>query len=171
MASLLAEGALGRLRRVESRRYNNGVVLSDTRVHWDLACHDLSILNCLLPDRALDIAACRASHELCGEPSAVSLRLSYPGPCPAYIHVNWIAGEKRRRFVVEGSEGVLVFDDLEPERKMQVRYTGAHDAFVPAIASTKPLRSPVEDFLDCICTGREPKSGGSLGPRTWPRRP
>ncbi len=163
VADLLEQGVLGSLVRLESWRHNDGVVIPGVPVHWDLACHDLSILSLLLPDADVDIAARRTSPDSPVNPTAISLRLHYPGLCLADIHVNWTAGQKQRRLVIEGTKGVLVYDDLEPEGKVQIRYAGARDPFVPALASTEPLRASVEDFLDCIRTGRRPASDGAAG--------
>ena len=122
-ARLIAEGAIGLPTQVTSQRFNTGGIRYDAPIHWDLASHDLAILDYLFPALPESVSANFGS---CGH--AVDLLLRFPIGMEARISVSWVADAKRRIFEVQGTRGSLRIDDLQPRRKL--RYFEADPAIV-----------------------------------------
>jgi len=164
LRGLLANGVAGQLRHIESWRLNPGHARADAGVHWDLASHDLSILDYLLADEPVAVAAKRVSGA--GRPlHALDLRLAYTGSLAAEIHVSWVAPSKCRRIVIAGSAGTIVYDDLERTGKLRIHGARDQGDAVSVHDTTEPLFNVVGHFVDCIASGRRPQSDGGMGAR------
>src|SRR5437588_1125631 len=117
---LVDKGSLGRLYYYDSVRVNLGLFQHDVNVLWDLAVHDLSVMDYVLPDRPCAVAATGLSH-VPGEPEDIAyLTLFFESQTIAHFHVNWLAPVKVRRTLIGGSRKMVVFDDLEPTEKVKV---------------------------------------------------
>jgi predicted dehydrogenase len=176
---LLTTGALGKPCYYDSVRLSLGRVRSDVNVLWDLAAHDLSIVDHLLSASPAGVLATGVALAP-GEPEHMAyLTLLFPGAFMAHVHASWLSPVKTRRMVIGGSRGSVVYDDLEPIDKVKVyehqvaNGSGARDAvphrlgemWLPRLATREPLRAAVEHFADCIAGGRRPISDGAAGLR------
>src|SRR5690606_35041328 len=113
MRELVSDG-LGDIYYYDSVRVNLGLFQHDVSVLWDLAVHDLSIMDYVLPQRPVAVSATGVSH-VAGEPENIAyLNLFFASNLIAHIHVNWLAPVKVRRTLIGGSRKMIVYDDLEP---------------------------------------------------------
>ena len=104
----------------DSVRVNLGLFQHDVSVIWDLAVHDLSIMDYVLPAQPVAVSATGMSH-VAGEPENIAyLNLFFENNLIAHIHVNWLAPVKVRRTLIGGSRKMIVYDDLEPSEKIKV---------------------------------------------------
>jgi predicted dehydrogenase len=180
--SLVDRGDLGRLYYYDSVRVNLGLVQHDVNVLWDLAVHDLSIMDYVLGEQPRAVAATGASH-IPGHPVNMAyLTCLFDYDLLAHHHVNWLAPVKVRRTLIGGDLQMIVYDDLEPSEKVKVYDKGitlnrpervyeslvgyrTGDMWAPRISLTEGLRVEAQHFLDCIRTGRRPLSDGESGLR------
>jgi predicted dehydrogenase len=117
---LVDSGQLGQIYYYESVRINLGLFQNDVNVIWDLAVHDLSILNYVLPWRPVAVSATGMSH-VSGEAENIAyLTLFFEDRLIAHFHVNWLAPVKIRRTVVGGSRKMILYDDVEGSEKIKV---------------------------------------------------
>jgi len=167
----------------DSVRVNLGLFQHDVNVLWDLAVHDLSILDHVLPARPRAVSATGMRHVL-GQPENIAyLTLFFDGRLIAHLHVNWLAPVKIRRTLIGGSKQMIVYDDLEPSEKIKVYDKGvtlnesnggvyqllvgyrAGDMYAPQVDTTEALRTELTHFVECIEGGRRPLSDGPSGLR------
>lgn len=169
--NLIRSGELGRIRYVYSNRTNLGPFRSDVNAFWDLASHDLSILNHWLDAEPVSVTArgeCYLSDDV---EDVVLASYAYPGQVMASVHASWLNPRKVREITVVGEHKMVVWSDMdlnEPIRiynksvgverapvysdsfgsfRMQV-HTG--DVVIPHIAGAEPLASECGHFVDCI---------------------
>jgi len=162
----LQQGSLGRIREYRSQRYNVEGSRHDVDVLWDLAAHDLAILEDLFPGGAEAIRVGEAGSAPAGAskgpPSRAALSVHFPGPLIARVRVDWAAGEKQRRIEIAGTKAGLVFDDLRPQKLhwMRTAGAGASDEGPPiAIAKSEPLALLVRHFAACMRRQADPLVG------------
>jgi predicted dehydrogenase len=181
---MVANGRLGQLYYYDSVRVNLGLFQHDVNVLWDLAVHDLSIMDFVLGRQPYAVAATGAAH-IPGKPvNTAYLTCFFPDNVLAHFHVNWLAPVKVRRTLIGGDRQMIVYDDLEPSEKVKVYDKGitlsgagtdaayelmvgyrAGDMFAPQLPVTEGLRVEAEHFLDCIRAGTRPLSDGLAGVR------
>lgn len=186
---LVHSGEIGDLHFVDSVRINLGLVQPDIDVLWDLAPHDISILESILPPgmEALSVAAHAADPIGTGRSCVAFMTLHLTGGAIAHFHLNWLSPTKVRTTMVGGSKRALLWDDLNPMQRVTVFDRGvdllpaqeaqAEDrqkAFVsyrtgdlvsPALADREALARVVDEFADCIRTGRTSLTDGRSGLR------
>lgn len=182
---LIADGSLGDLHYVDSVRINLGIVQPDVDVFWDLAPHDLSILDFVLPGGLVPagVAAQGSDPLRVGQSCVGYLTLPLPGGAIAHLHVNWLSPTKIRRMVVGGSKRTLVWDDLAPQQRLTVYDRGVDlgrslpdrtaatvsyrlgDAWAPALQEQEALAVMVAEFAAAIRGGRAPQIDGYAGLR------
>jgi len=185
---LTLSGALGDIQYVDSVRINLGLVQRDIDVLWDLAPHDLSILDVILPPgrEPLAVAAHGADPIGAGRTCVGYLTLPLRGGAIAHAHVNWLSPTKIRTMIVGGSERTLVWDDLSPTQRISVYDRGVdlredavsgdqrHQALVsyrmgdmtaPALGEGEALREVVGEFAAAAREGRRPLTDGHAGLR------
>lgn len=171
----IASGSLGELRYGYASRTNLGPVRYDVDALWDLAIHDLCIFNYWLGEIPIAVAA-QGQNWLPrnqGLADMVWLRLTYPGDFEATIHVSWLNPDKQRRLAVVGSQGTLVFDELQTDAPLQLcqghfRATEGH--FYPEglqqksleMAETEPLAQVCDRFIAAITTQTPSFSSATL---------
>jgi predicted dehydrogenase len=178
---IIAGGDLGQPYYFDSVRINLGLFQHDVNVIWDLAVHDLSILNYVLPGEPLAISATGASHVGGKTANIAYLTLFFAGNFIAHMHVNWLAPVKIRRTVIGGSRRMIVYDDLEGSEKVKVYDKGvnldgnpedlyrarinyrAGDMWAPNVEATEALKLEVDEFIDSIEQGRRPLTDGEAG--------
>ena len=179
LREVLAMGAIGEPCYYDAVRTALGLVRRDVNVVWDLAAHDLSILDYLLRAAPIGLQATGAAPGP-GEPEHLAyLSLTYAGAFMAHVHVSWLAPTKTRRLLVGGSQGSVTYDDLDPVEKVKVYEhpleagTDAGEAaqrrlaqvWSPRLDPMEPLRAVVGHFADCAVTGRRPITDGAAGLR------
>ena len=183
---LVDAGRLGRLYYWDSVRVNLGLFQHDVNVLWDLAVHDLSIMDAILGRKPTAVAATGISN-VPGRPINTGyLTCFFEGNLLAHFHVNWLAPVKIRRTLIGGDRQMIVYDDLEPSEKVKVYDKGitlgngaggnegaydllvgyrAGDMHAPQLSMTEALRVEAEHFVDCVRTGRTPLTSGEAGLR------
>jgi predicted dehydrogenase len=181
LRELIGSGELGEVYHVETARLNLGIYQADVNVVWDLAPHDISILNYLLQSvpRSVHTWAARCAR-FCQE-DVGHLLLGYDDPAVrAQVHVSWLDPCKVRRVTVVGSRKMAVYDDLADQEWLRVYDKGP--AVVPpadpsgcptsyrdggVCAPRFPMREPLhvqdEHFVECVLTGRRPRTDGESG--------
>jgi predicted dehydrogenase len=180
---LVDGGQLGSLYYYDSVRVNLGLVQRDVDVLWDLAVHDLSIMDFVLGRAPAAVAATGVAH-IPGRPvNTAYLTCFFDDNVIAHFHVNWLAPVKVRRTLIGGDRRMIVFDDLEPSEKVKVYDKGitlssdepgqhdllvgyrSGDMYAPRLGLTEALRTEAEHFVDCVQHGRTPISDGAAGLR------
>jgi predicted dehydrogenase len=184
MHDLIATKVVGDIYYYDSVRVNLGLFQHDVNVIWDLAVHDLSIMDYLLPSQPYAVSATGISH-VPREPENIAyLTLFFENNLMAHLHVNWLAPVKVRRTLIGGSQRMIVFDDLEPSEKVKIYDKGitlndnsaesvyqmligyrAGDMWAPHLEVTEALRTEGLHFIDCIKQGDRPISDGAAGLR------
>ena len=179
---LVSTDQLGELYYYDSVRVNLGLFQHDVDVLWDLAVHDLAIMDFVLPTKPYTVSAVGMRH--IGDHADIAyLTLLHEDALIAHVHVNWLAPVKIRRTLVGGSRKMIVFDDVEPSEKLKIFDKGvsladsAHgvyemmvnyrlgDIWSPRLALTEALATELEHFLRCIDQGSRPVTDGEAGLR------
>lgn len=187
LRELVASGELGEVFYVDSVRINLGVFQSDVNVIWDLAAHDVSILDYVLGAISpTDVTAVSAAHAGSWAENIAYLTMRYPPDVLAHLHVNWLAPAKIRRTIIGGSRRMAVYDDMNPSEKLLVYDRGVSiapwsdpedvysalvsyrsgDMFAPNLDTREALAVEVDHLLDCIVSGTPPIADGLSGLRT-----
>jgi predicted dehydrogenase len=165
---LIASKSLGQINYYDSVRVNLGLFQHDVNVVWDLAVHDLAIMDYVLGARPCAVTATGMSH-VQGQPENVAyLTLFFDANLIAHINVNWLAPVKVRRTLIGGSRRMIVYDDLEPSEKIKVYDKGitvannaesvykmlvgyrTGDMWAPQLDTTEALRTQALHFIRCI---------------------
>lgn len=184
---LVDSGEVGQIQYFDSVRINLGVVQPDVDVFWDLAFHDLSILDFILPVDVvpLSVAAHGADPVGAGRTCTGYLTLPLRGDGIAHAHVNWLSPTKIRRIIIGGSERMLVWDDLNPSERLCVYDKGVSlasaltenerreslisyrlgDMVAPALAETEALQEVVDELRRAILEERSPSTDVEAGLR------
>jgi predicted dehydrogenase len=180
---LVAGDALGQIYYYDSVRVNLGLFQHDVDVIWDLAVHDLSIIDYVLPERPCAVSATGMAH-VPGEPENIAyLTLFFETSLIAHVHVNWLAPLKVRRTLIGGSRKMIVYDDLEASEKVKVYDKGltmrqgaedvyqmlvgyrSGDMWSPQLEIAEALQTEARHFVDCIDRGLTPLTDGRSGLR------
>ena len=185
---LIERGELGDVLFIDSVRINLGLVQPDVDVFWDLAPHDLSILDFVLPGglRPVGVSAQGADPIGAGRACVGYLTLPLPDGAMAHVHVNWLSPTKIRRMVIGGSRRTLVWNDLDPQQRLSVYDRGVDltqqsvdavdrtatqisyrlgDTWAPALSEREPLRAMVAELAASIREGRPPRTDGAAALR------
>ena len=188
MQELVQSGSLGDILFVDSTRINLGIVQPDVNVFWDLAPHDLAILDFVLPGglNPAEVSAFGADPLGTGRDCVGHLNFRLPNDATAHVHVNWLSPTKIRQMVIGGSTRTLVWDDLNPQQRLSVYDRGVSldrqpkspgekastsvsyrlgDTWSPALQEREALSQVVEELASCIRNGREARTGGDSGLR------
>jgi predicted dehydrogenase len=181
ISQLLSEGTLGKLYYYDSTRVNLGLFQHDINVLWDLAPHDLSIMDHLIEARPEAIVATGQSH-LNGCEDVAFMTLYFPDKVIAHINVNWLSPVKIRTTLIGGEKRMLVWNDLEADEKVKVYDKGVRitnregvyellvsyrsgDMWAPQLEQVEALHLELSSFVDCISTGKRPFNDGAAGLR------
>jgi predicted dehydrogenase len=180
---LINDNALGDIYYYDAVRVNLGLFQHDVNVIWDLAIHDLSIMDYVLPTKATAVSATGISH-IPGQPENVAyITLFFDNPQIAHVHVNWLTPVKVRHTLIGGSEKMILYDDLEPSEKVKVYDKGitvspnqqavyemlvsyrSGDMWAPRLDTTEALQTEARHFIDCINNNKRPETDGEAGLR------
>jgi predicted dehydrogenase len=178
---VIASGELGQVMYISTTRVNLGIFQENLNVVWDLAPHDVSILNYIL-DAAPESVATQASSYIRKNVEDVAfLTLRYPNDVLAHVHVSWLNPNKIRSTTVVGSKKMLVYDDISALEKIRIYDKGVtvtphYDTFgefnlsyrygdilVPRLDDAEPLKVACQHFVDCVEKGTPARSSGIHG--------
>ena len=177
---ILRSGELGDVYFIQCSRVNLGLHRKDVSVVWDLAPHDLSILEYWLNEAPTSVQAMGRSCINNGIPDVAFLNIRYASGVIAELQVSWLSPVKLRRTIVVGSKKMLMYDDTESVEKVKVFDQGVDykdpetfgefqlsyrtgDIRAPRIASTEPLCAEADHFIDCVRNGKRPLTDGPAG--------
>jgi predicted dehydrogenase len=176
-------GVLGDILYYDSTRINLGLFQRDVDVIWDLAVHDLAIMDYILPSAPTAVAATGINHVFGGTENLAYITMFFEENVIAHVNVNWLSPVKVRRTLVGGSKQMIVYDDMEPSEKVKVYDKGitvngsadslyqalvgyrSGDMFAPQLDVSEALKVEIQHFAECIRTGAEPITGGQAGLR------
>lgn len=180
---LIATGALGQIYYYDSTRVNLGLFQHDVDVIWDLAVHDLSILEFIIPESPVAVSATGLGHVQGAAENIAYVTAFYESSLIAHLNVNWLSPVKIRRTLIGGSQKMIVYDDLEASEKVKLYDKGitvkngpeslykllvgyrSGDMYCPQLDVTEALRIEVQHFAECIETGKVPITDGWAGLR------
>jgi len=186
MRSLVDSGDLGRLLYLDSVRVNLGLFQQDSNVIWDLAVHDLSVMDHLIDARPVAVSAdgsCIAGYD---HENIAYITVHFDTGFLAHFHVNWLAPVKIRHMLLGGTQRMLVFNDMEPSEKVLVYDKGIDlnhrvqdeqerrqilvsyrtgDMYAPKLDRTEALAGVVREFASAIAERRTPLTGATAGIR------
>lgn len=181
MKDLISSGEVGHIYYVSTTRVNLGLFQEDINVVWDLAPHDVSILNYVLGAEPESVAAQGQAYIQSGIEDVAFLHLRYPGDIVAHTHVSWLNPDKIRRITVVGSRKMLVYDDVSTTEKIRVYDKGVTvqphydtfgefqlsyrfgDIYTPRLDDNEPLKNECQHFVQCIQKREVPRSDGRSG--------
>lgn len=184
MKEIVDSGQLGTLLFVDSVRVNLGLFQKDVNVVWDLAPHDLSIIDYLIGRMPRSVATFGAAHADEKIEDVAYLNLDFGEKLIANFHVNWLSPVKIRYTILGGSKKSLVYNDLDPIEKVKIYDSGitvntddlegrrnlmisyrTGDVWCPRIPTTEPLRNMAGHFVECIEKSTTPITDGQAGLR------
>jgi predicted dehydrogenase len=179
LKELLDKGELGDMYYVYGNRLNLGKLRADENALWSLGAHDVSVVLALIGEEPVECLAHGSSFVREGVEDVVFCYLRFPSGAVAHLHLSWLDPHKERRLTVVGSKRMATFDDMQIEGKLTVYDKGfdqdvrswgeyiarSGDTFSPSVGNVEPLRLECEHFVECVRTGRTPRSDGHSGLR------
>jgi predicted dehydrogenase len=178
---LVDSGTLGALYYFDSTRVNLGLFQHDVNVVWDLAPHDLSIMDHVIQSKPEAVVATGGNH-LNGLADVAFITIYFPGKTIAHVNVNWLSPVKVRMTLIGGEHKMLVWNDLDADEKIKVYDKGVKitnredlhellvsyrsgDVWAPKVEQTEALKVELQYFIDCILHDRAPFNDGAAGLR------
>jgi predicted dehydrogenase len=179
---LVDGGVLGKLYYFDSTRVNLGLFQHDVNVIWDLAPHDLSVMDHIILEKPEAVVATGGRH-LNGLADVAFITVYFPSSVIAHVNVNWLSPVKVRTTFIGGEQKMLVWNDLDADEKIRVYDKGVKltskedlnrellvsyrsgDIWAPKIEQTEPLNVELDYFIDCIQNNRTPHNDGVAGLR------
>jgi predicted dehydrogenase len=179
IADLVERGELGEVRYYDSLRINLGLFQTDVSVVWDLAIHDLALLQFLLRRRFRTVQATGGCHLGEGLENVAHITLGLDGGVQAHVNVSWISPVKIRQTIIVGDRKMLLYDDLEPDEKLKVYDRGVTfddlhrpallrdyrmgDMYAPRVDRQEALAGVCGHFVDCVRRRARPLTGAAEG--------
>jgi predicted dehydrogenase len=174
-------GTLGPLYYFDSTRVNLGLFQHDVSVIWDLAPHDLSIMDHIISEPPEAVVATGGKH-LNGHADMAFITVYFPREIIAHVNVNWLSPVKVRTTLIGGRDKMLVWNDLEPDEKIKIYDKGVDiangqgvydllvsyrsgDVWAPRVEPTEALKFELGYFVDCIVKDAVPMNDGAAGLR------
>lgn len=178
---LVDSGDLGDLYYFDSMRVNLGLFQHDVNVIWDLAPHDLSIMDFLTDQKPVGVVATGESH-FNGLEDVAYVTVYFSNKLIAHFNVNWMSPVKVRTTLIGGDKKMLVWNDLEADEKIKIYDKGVEvksresvynllvsyrsgDVLVPKVEQTEALKLEAEYFVDCVVNNKNPMNDGLSGLR------
>jgi len=174
-------GDLGDIRYISARRLNLGLFQQEINVAWDLASHDISIIQYIMGEMPVSVNCRGSAHITPGVEDVTSMCLTFGKDRTAIIHSSWLDPRKIREMTIVGSKRMVVYDDVAPLEKIRIfdarverpphydTFAEFHyayhygDVYAPYIKQEEPLKTECQHFLDCIRDGKTPLSSGAQG--------
>ncbi len=177
---LIESGELGEIYYLYGNRVNLGQVRADENALWSLGAHDVAVLLDLVGERPVEAQARGECYVRPNVEDVVFGYLKFPSGAVAHLHLSWLDPHKTRKLTVVGSQKMVVFDDMETDRKVTIYDKSASrapstdsygeyvsvrfgDISIPRIANDEPLRLECQEFIDAIEQGRDPRCSGREG--------
>ncbi len=183
LREIVEQGALGQVLYYDAVRVNLGLIQQDINVLWDLAIHDLAIMDYVLGAHPRAVSATGLAYP--GKHESISyITVFFDDALIAHVHANWLAPVKVRRTLLGGTNKMAVYDDVEPSEKIKIYDKGISvsssvediykmliqyrtgDMHAPHVETSEALRTEVEHFYRCIRNGEKPLTDGAAGIRT-----
>jgi len=179
---LISDGVLGNLYYFDSTRVNLGLFQHDVNVIWDLAPHDFSIMDYVVEEKPLAVAATGAAH-FNGKENIAYVTVYFPNNMIAHFNVNWTSPVKLRSTLIGGDKKMLVWNDLESDEKIKIYDKGVEvvtqesiydllvsyrsgDVWVPKVNPLEALKVEADYFVDCVTNNNKtPINDGMAGLR------
>jgi predicted dehydrogenase len=184
MKEVISSKNLGDIYYFDSVRVNLGLFQPDINVVWDLAPHDISIMDYLIPGKPKSVVAIGGSHTGKNIEDIAYVTVVYSSELMAHFHINWMSPVKIRRIIIGGSKKMIVFDDLDPSEKIKIYDKGIllakadkkdfyqniiqyriGDMYAPKIDQTEALKVLIDHVADCIIKKKKPVTDGESGLR------
>lgn len=178
LKDLVDGGDLGQVFYLYGNRQNLGIVRPDENALWSLGPHDISVMLWLVGERPVEVSANGESYLQPGVEDVVFGRIKFASGVIGHLHLSWLDPHKMRKMTVIGSEKMVVFDDMETERKVTVYDKGpiprtetygeyiqvrSGDIHIPKIPATEPLRLVCERFVQAVGDRQPTPSDGAAG--------
>jgi predicted dehydrogenase len=178
---IVDSGDLGEIRYISARRLNLGLFQKDINVAWDLAPHDISIIQHIMGEQPVSINCQGSAHITPGVEDVTLMCLSFRKQRTAMIHSSWLDPRKIREMTIVGSKRMIVYDDVAQLEKIRIfdarverpphydTFAEFHyayhygDVYVPYVKQEEPLKIECQHFVDCIRQGTTPLTGGQQG--------
>jgi predicted dehydrogenase len=178
---IVDSGDIGEIRYISARRLNLGLFQKDINVAWDLAPHDISIIQDIMGEQPITVNCRGSAHITRGIEDVTTMCLSFSKQQTAIIHSSWLDPRKVREMTIVGSRRMIVYDDVAPLEKIRIYDTRVErpphydtfaefqyayhygDVYVPYIKQEEPLKVECQHFLDSIRNGTTPLSDGRQG--------
>ena len=178
---LVDKGTLGQLYYFDSTRVNLGLFQHDVSVVWDLAPHDLSVMDFVLREKPEAVVATGARH-VNDLVDMAFITVYFPGNLIAHVNVNWLSPVKVRMTLIGGRDKMLVWNDVEPDEKIKIYDKGVDvvngqgvydllvsyrsgDVWAPRVEQTEALKLELGYFVECILQNKTPINDGAAGLR------
>jgi predicted dehydrogenase len=183
ICQMVKSGDLGDILYFDSVRVNLGLFQHDVNVIWDLAPHDVSIMDAIVGQKATSVSAVGLAHFDKSVENIAYVTVAFSGSTIAHFHVNWLAPVKVRTTLIGGTKKMIVYDDNEPSEKIKVYDKGVTietnvekihqhlveyrigDMYAPRIEPTEALFLVAKEFVDSIREKRSPLTDGEAGRR------
>jgi predicted dehydrogenase len=183
ISELIQAREIGDVYYYDSTRISLGLFQRDVSVIWDLAVHDISIIDHILDDAPVAVSATGVRHVPGSPEDMAHITLFFDGPCVAHLNVNWLSPVKVRQTLIGGAKKMIVYNDMEPTEKIKIYDRGitvdgsaekaqqmrigyrAGDMWAPHLPAREALQTEVEHFIDCVCNGATPLCDGASGMR------
>lgn len=180
MKQLVEDNELGNIKYLDSTRINLGLFQHDINVLWDLAPHDISILNFIINDTPYSVNATGITHTNNLIENIAYLTINYRSGFIAHFNCSWTSPVKVRMMLIGGDKKMILYNDLEPTEKIKVYDTGYNhstdeekkkvmvdyrtgDIHVPKVNTKEALLGMASDFIGCIQNGESPRSSWKIG--------
>lgn len=180
---IIHSGELGKIVAIDCVRTNLGLLQQSTNVIYDLAAHDISILDYLLSSTPLAVNATGIMQKELGQESVAYIAATYPENICVHMHVSWLSPVKVRRIVIIGTKKMVIYDDIESSEKIKIYDKGVSftkepkhayqlrvgyrngDVVAPTLIIEEGLYGVIREFIDNISNKRPPLTDGDMGLR------
>jgi predicted dehydrogenase len=179
---VIDDGTLGNLYYFDSMRINLGLFQHDVNVIWDLAPHDLSVMDYLIKEKPTALVATGEAHFNHGLEDVAYLTIYFSNNLIAHFNVNWLSPVKVRTTLIGGQKKMLVWNDLDPDEKIKIYDKGIEvangenvydllvsyrsgDMWAPKVEQIEALKLEAQHFIDCISNNKTPINDGLTGLR------
>jgi predicted dehydrogenase len=179
---VIDDGTLGNLYYFDSMRVNLGLFQHDVNVIWDLAPHDLSVMDYLIKEKPTALVATGEAHFNHGLEDVAYLTIYFSNNLIAHFNVNWLSPVKVRTTLIGGQKKMLVWNDLDPDEKIKIYDKGIEvangenvydllvsyrsgDMWAPKVEQIEALKLEAQHFVDCISNNKTPINDGLAGLR------
>lgn len=170
---------LGRIYYYDSTRINLGIIQSESNVIWDLAPHDLSIINYLFPEKPLSLFAFGSSYIYKKQEELAHIIIKFENNISAHIHVSWLSPIKIRKILISGSKKMITYDDVEPSEKVKIYDKNismpvskitpfsplyrSGNVTIPHLGQNETLFNELYHLISCIRNKKQPITNGEEG--------